>query len=150
MDSIFQHSCFGAFDDTCQDLSMDETGKVLITSIKNFVYLCNINSTKFSLRPIMSFHSYCLDKSSERNLMETSACENLTDVTADENNASETQRVDEELISIVQLRPALYDHRISTQQRTKLKKKDLWQEVSNCLGGKLIQHYHYINLAYFL
>ncbi|KMQ93706.1 histone H3 [Lasius niger] len=27
----------------------------------------------------------------------------------------------------------LYDHRIPLQERTKLKKKDLWQEVSNCI-----------------
>ncbi|XP_024875072.1 uncharacterized protein LOC112456629 isoform X1 [Temnothorax curvispinosus] len=79
------------------------------------------------------------------NLMETTGDESLNDVTENENNASEPQEVDEELISIVQQRPALYDPRLPLQERTKLKKKDLWQEVSNCLGGKLmIQHYHYI------
>jgi len=56
----------------------------------------------------------------------------------DENNASEIQGIDEELISIVQQRSTLYDHRISIQERTKLKKKDLWQKVSNCLGSKII------------
>lgn len=97
---------------------------------------------KFLLRSIVN--SYCLDK----NLMETSACESLNDVTRDENNALEAQEVDEELISIVQQRPALYDHRIPLPERTKFKKKDLWQEVSNCLGGKLmIQHYYYILLT---
>jgi len=90
MDGIFQHSCFGTFNDACQVLSMDETGKVIMTN---------------------------------KNLMETSACEN--DVTEDENNASEAQEVDEELISIIQQRPALYDHRVPLQERTKLKKKDL-------------------------
>ncbi|TGZ57696.1 histone H3 [Temnothorax longispinosus] len=68
------------------------------------------------------------------NLMETTGDESLNDVTGNENNASEPQEVDEELISIVQQRPALYDPRIPLQERTKLKKKDLWQEVSNCLG----------------
>ncbi|XP_024868811.1 uncharacterized protein LOC112452705 [Temnothorax curvispinosus] len=66
--------------------------------------------------------------------METTGDESLNDVTGNENNASEPQEVDEELISIVQQRPALYDPRIPLQERTKLKKKDLWQEVSNCLG----------------
>lgn len=70
--------------------------------------------------------------------METSACEYLNDVTGNENNASEAKEVDEELISIVQQRPALYDYRIPLQERTKLKNKDLWQKVSNCLGGKLM------------
>jgi len=96
----------------------------------------------------MNFHSYCLDKRLEENVIETSVYESLKDAAVDENNASEVQGIDEELISIVQQRPALYDHRIPTQERTKLKKRDLWQEVSNCLGGKLIiQHYHYIILA---
>jgi len=74
----------------------------------------------------MNFHSYCLDKRLE-DVIETSVYESPKDVT-----------VDEELISIVQQRPALYDHRIPPQERTKLKKNDLWQEVSNCLGGKFI------------
>ncbi|XP_077282093.1 uncharacterized protein LOC143908344 isoform X1 [Temnothorax americanus] len=69
------------------------------------------------------------------NLMETTGDESLNDVTENENNALEPQEVDEELISIVQQRPALYDPRLPLQERTKLKKKDLWQEVSNCLGG---------------
>jgi len=95
----------------------------------------------------MNFDSYCLDKRLEENVIETSVYENLKDVIVDENNTSEVQGIDEELISVVQQRPILYDHRIPTQERTKLKKKDLWQEVSNCLGGKLIiQHYHYIIL----
>jgi len=71
--------------------------------------------------------------------METSstACPNKQDLTEDENiNASKAQEIDEELISLVQQRPALYDHRIPTQERTKLNKNDLWQEVSNCLAGK--------------
>lgn len=68
--------------------------------------------------------------------METSACE-TQNVTENENNASVAQDIDEELISLIQQRPALYDHRLPLQERSKLKKKDLWQEVSNCLGGKL-------------
>jgi len=37
MDAILQHSCFVIFNDTCQDLSMDETGKVIMTGIQNFI-----------------------------------------------------------------------------------------------------------------
>jgi len=84
----------------------------------------------------MNFHSYCLDKRLE-DVIETSVYESPKGVTVDENNL-EIQGIDEELISIVQQRPALYDHRIPPQERTKLKKKDLWQEVSNCLGGQFI------------
>ncbi|CAL1687583.1 unnamed protein product [Lasius platythorax] len=103
MDVFYQHSCFANYDEACHVLSVDEAGKVIMIN---------------------------------KNITETLACESLTDnvtedITENENNTLETQDIDEELISIVQQRPALYDHRIPLQERTKLKKKDLWQEVSN-------------------
>lgn len=139
MDSIHQHFCFGVYDNTYHVLSIDEAGNVLMTSIKNIVFLCYVNSTKFLLQSIVSFYSYRLDKSIQKNVMKTSstACQNKQDLTENENiNVSKAQKIDEELISLVQQRPALYDYRIPTQERTKFKKNDLWQEVSNCLAGK--------------
>ncbi|XP_018317781.1 uncharacterized protein [Mycetomoellerius zeteki] len=105
MDNIFQHSCFSTYDEAHNVLSINETGKVVMTN-----------------------------KNVQENLMETSACGSSQDQTMDE-NVPEAQVLDEELISLIQQRPALYDYRIPTQERTKLKKKDLWQEVSNCVGG---------------
>lgn len=75
------------------------------------------------------FFIRCIDKSEEDNFEASGGHGN--------ENISKEQ-LDEELISFVQQRPALYDHRIPSQERTKLKKRDLWQQVSNCLGGKVV------------
>ena len=73
---------------------------------------------KFSLQLIMSFHSYCLDI--EKSSME----QDESQVIEDENNDASQTGIDEELISMVQQRPALYDQRTPSSERTKLKKKD--------------------------
>lgn len=51
-------------------------------------------------------------------------------------NADEQQiSYDELLITCVAQKPALFDHRIPANERSNLKKKALWQEVSNLMGG---------------
>ena len=47
---------------------------------------------------------------------------------------------DEQLISLVQSHPPLYDYRLPTIERTKLKKQDLWSIISNNFGGKTIKN----------
>jgi len=37
-------------------------------------------------------------------------------------------------------RPPLFDHRIDVRERSKLKKKALWEEIKNILGGILLTH----------
>lgn len=39
------------------------------------------------------------------------------------------------LVTLVQARRALYDHRVPVKERTALKKKALWNEVVHVLGG---------------
>lgn len=67
-------------------------------------------------------------------------------VTQDELNMSQNNeaedfssgKYDEQLISLVQSHPALYDHRLPVAERTKLKKKDIWQVISNNFEGTVI------------
>jgi len=40
----------------------------------------------------------------------------------------------ESIITAVQARPGLYDHRIPVKERTHLKKQSLWNEVLNVIG----------------
>jgi len=42
---------------------------------------------------------------------------------------------DEMLINIIQTKPALWNYQIPLSERTKAKKKALWKEVQNMLGG---------------
>jgi len=39
------------------------------------------------------------------------------------------------LINIIQTKPALWNYQIPLSERTKTKKKALWKEVQNMLGG---------------
>ncbi|EFN67915.1 hypothetical protein EAG_04453, partial [Camponotus floridanus] len=43
--------------------------------------------------------------------------------------------IDEDLISAVKGRPALYDYRISVKERGRKQKDCLWQEISEYLNG---------------
>lgn len=52
-------------------------------------------------------------------------------------------RLDEDLITAVQNRPALYDFRLPLKQRGKKEKDDLWNEVSIYLKGKIEILYNY-------
>ncbi|XP_071576431.1 uncharacterized protein [Temnothorax nylanderi] len=54
--------------------------------------------------------------------------------TGDEHQSSTDHR-DEMLINIVQTKPALWNFQIPLSERTKAKKKALWKEVENMLGG---------------
>jgi len=49
--------------------------------------------------------------------------------------------LDEDLISAVQKRRALYDYRIPLKERGRLKKDDLWKDVNQYLKGKIYIYY---------
>ncbi|KAM0728886.1 hypothetical protein ACS0PU_004240 [Formica fusca] len=53
----------------------------------------------------------------------------------EEHTAQDTEKLDEDLISAVKERPALYDFRIPVKERGRKQKDCLWQEVSVCLKG---------------
>ncbi|XP_032685711.1 uncharacterized protein LOC116850941 [Odontomachus brunneus] len=53
------------------------------------------------------------------------------------NEQYSTDHRDEMLINIVQTKPALWNFQIPLRERTKAKKKALWKEVENMLGGLL-------------
>ncbi|KAM0737119.1 hypothetical protein ACS0PU_000212 [Formica fusca] len=53
----------------------------------------------------------------------------------EEHTAQDTEKLDEDLISAVKERPALYDFRIPVKERGRKRKDCLWQEVSVCLKG---------------
>ncbi|XP_077268721.1 uncharacterized protein LOC143900854 [Temnothorax americanus] len=58
-----------------------------------------------------------------------------TEDTSNEHQSSTDHR-DEMLINVVQTKPALYNfHKFPPTERTKAKKKALWKEVENMLGG---------------
>lgn len=52
--------------------------------------------------------------------------------------------MDEDLISAVQKRRALYDYRIPLKERGRQKKDDLWKDVSQYLKGKIYINYKYV------
>ncbi|XP_011871627.1 PREDICTED: uncharacterized protein LOC105564088 [Vollenhovia emeryi] len=64
----------------------------------------------------------------------------------------DTERLDEDLISAVKERPALYDFRMPVKERGRKQKDCLWQEVSKCLKGRIyiyIFPYMFIHLRGF-
>lgn len=63
--------------------------------------------------------------------------EDASNFIADEHQHSRDHR-DEMLINLVQTKPALWNFQIPLSERTKAKKKALWKEVENMLGGLYI------------
>ncbi|XP_071652684.1 uncharacterized protein [Temnothorax longispinosus] len=57
-----------------------------------------------------------------------------TEDTSNEHQSSTDHR-DEMLINVVQTKPALYNFHFPPTEQTKAKKKALWKEVENMLGG---------------
>jgi len=55
--------------------------------------------------------------------------------TSNDDASAQQISCDEQLISCVAQKQALFDHRIPANKESNLKKKALWQEVSNIMGG---------------
>nr|XP_012225805.1 PREDICTED: uncharacterized protein LOC105674205 [Linepithema humile] len=68
------------------------------------------------------------------------AANNMSEAIFGTNNPKQT--VDELLIDLVHERKALWDHRLSTKERTNLKRNALWNEIVNSLGDKIISLYY--------
>lgn len=87
-----------------------------------------------------TYYCICLDRSeNELNLPEHDI--NKENEAVEETVAYDKSKLDEDLISAVQKRRALYDHRIPLKERGRQKKDDLWKDVSQYLKGKIIFYY---------
>lgn len=73
-----------------------------------------------------------MENETEKNsaIEETSEKENIEEV-------NDTEKLDEDLITAVKDRPALYDFRMPVKERGRKQKDCLWQEVSKCLNGSI-------------
>ena len=56
-------------------------------------------------------------------------------LTSNDSAGAQQINCDELLINCVAQKQALFDHRVPPNKRSNLKKKTLWQEVSNLMGG---------------
>jgi len=70
----------------------------------------------------------------EKNQSTDIQASNTNDIQANNTN----DYYNEALINVVCARRALYDHRLPIKERTSLKKKALWNEVANLMGGTFL------------
>ncbi|KYN19849.1 hypothetical protein ALC57_07813 [Trachymyrmex cornetzi] len=99
------HSCFHPFDDEINAFNVDEN--FIVTVVMREEYDNNLSEPG------------------------TSTCQ----LTNNKDDEQQEVNIDELLITCVARKRALFDYRLPANERSNLKKKALWQEVCNLMGG---------------
>ncbi|KYN22238.1 hypothetical protein ALC57_05366 [Trachymyrmex cornetzi] len=101
------HSCFHPFDDEINAFNVDEN--FIVTVVMREEYDNNFSEPG------------------------TSTCQ----LTNNKDDEQQEVNIDELLITCVARKRALFNYRLPANERSNLKKKALWQEVCNLMGGVL-------------
>ncbi|XP_025261983.1 uncharacterized protein LOC109610035 [Camponotus floridanus] len=109
----------------------DEDGKITHSCFANCEEIVMDKDRNLFRNDSLGAHSRVTNESSIACIEEGIEKENIP-----ENFEKQTDRdIDEDLISAVKGRPALYDYRISVKERGRKQKDCLWQEISEYLNG---------------